>query len=297
MARGRELFLEGEEALLLDTEFDPQLLRPYKLVLSLRDAGNPAAARDALRKAIAGDPDNPELHHELGHALQELGDYEAAIASFRARLRLEAAVAEGHSDLGWVLYRTGDFEGAEAELLRALELDPGYYRASAALARVEWVHGDLEAALAHGRAAAVDNPSPSAYQRATLALILLCCEREELRDVEEALWQTGRLIELEPEDGEYLGLHGFALYRAGQLEACVDAITRAFPMRDGDDVLNKLVLAMALHDLGKEAEARRWYDEAAGQLDADADPAHYEVRLRGEVEALLGIQNEKERSR
>lgn len=60
----------------------------------------------------------------LAVALQERGDTEAAIAEYRAALRLLPGFAEAHSNLGTVLASKGDHPGALAEYQEALRLDP-----------------------------------------------------------------------------------------------------------------------------------------------------------------------------
>ncbi len=89
------------------------------------DAGQYAAARDALQQAIVADPDNAEAHFLLGLALFNLGEYPTARESFLKALELEPARAPAvHHNLGVLAYQTGEMETAVQEFKSALEADP-----------------------------------------------------------------------------------------------------------------------------------------------------------------------------
>ena len=134
------------------------------------DAGDHAAARDALRAALALDPDAAAVHANLAFALAAGGDVDAAETHYRraialaphalqtylnlgamltARHRADAALAVYDavpaflpvspallSNRGMALAATGREDDAEACYRRALALDPDYRKAAFNLAYV-----------------------------------------------------------------------------------------------------------------------------------------------------------------
>ncbi len=89
------------------------------------DAEQYAAARDALEKLIATDPQNAEAHFMLGLTYFNLGEYPKAQASFSQAMTLEPERAAAvHHNLGVLAYQTGEMETAVAEFKAALEADP-----------------------------------------------------------------------------------------------------------------------------------------------------------------------------
>ncbi len=89
------------------------------------DAGQYAAARDALEKLVAAEPGNAEAHFMLGLTYFNLADYSKARASFSQAMALEPQRAAAvHHNLGVLAYQTGEMETAVTEFKAALEADP-----------------------------------------------------------------------------------------------------------------------------------------------------------------------------
>jgi len=128
----------------------PAHSRAYKLLGSALFAlGRPAAARDALRRALSLDPRYADAHSDLGCALCALGDAAGAAAAFSAALRASSSSQEdgGESEssdgkeedtgphrealfnLANLRRQTGDFAAAVCGYDRVLALDPGHWRA------------------------------------------------------------------------------------------------------------------------------------------------------------------------
>jgi lipoprotein NlpI len=144
------------------------------------DAGDYAAAQDALRAALALDPDAAAVHANLAFALAAAGDVDGAETHYRraialaphtlqtylnlgamltARHRADAALAVYAdalafapaapallSNRGMALAVSGREDDAEACYRRALEIDPGYRKAAFNLAYVllrqgRWAEG------------------------------------------------------------------------------------------------------------------------------------------------------------
>lgn len=97
----------------------------YMRGVALDQAGDwPAAQRD-LNKALALDPDEPEVLNYLGYSLVDRGEQLAA-----AKVMIEKAIA-GKPDsgalvdsLGWAYYRMGQYGKAVEQLEHAAELEP-----------------------------------------------------------------------------------------------------------------------------------------------------------------------------
>jgi len=89
------------------------------------DAGQYTAARDALEKLVAVEPENAEAHFMLGLTYFNLGDYAKARASFTQAMTLEPQRAAAvHHNLGVLAYQTGEMETAVTEFKAALAADP-----------------------------------------------------------------------------------------------------------------------------------------------------------------------------
>ncbi|OLD63243.1 MAG: hypothetical protein AUI47_09785 [Acidobacteria bacterium 13_1_40CM_2_68_5] len=102
---------------------DPDLLDG--LGLSLLDAGDAGAAREALGRAVAGRPEHPVYRYHLARALEQSNNLPEAAAQYRDAIRLAPGVPIPYRGLGFLLERMGDHGGALAALERAADLDPG----------------------------------------------------------------------------------------------------------------------------------------------------------------------------
>jgi len=110
---------EVELASLLDP-FSPAPL-VFEAYLELRQ-GRTEAAVGAFREAIDRDPHNSENRVALGDLQrQQLGDPEAAAASYREALKYSPYSVSAISRLGYALLNAGDLEGAKAQYERLRE--------------------------------------------------------------------------------------------------------------------------------------------------------------------------------
>ena len=80
------------------------------------------AAIAEYRAALRIQPDLAAAHANLGIALQAKGDLDEAIAEYRTVIRLCLDYAAAHTNLGIVLKAKGDLDGAIAEYRTALRL-------------------------------------------------------------------------------------------------------------------------------------------------------------------------------
>ena len=92
---------------------------------------------EQYQERIAFDPNNTEIHYQLGHAHLTLGRYEQGASHLKDAVRLSKKHALAHRDLGWALYELKEYTEAEPWLLKALEMKP---RDRATLSTLSAVH-------------------------------------------------------------------------------------------------------------------------------------------------------------
>lgn len=176
--------------------------------------------------SVAKSPGKPRVHVNLGHALAERGELEAAIREYRLALSL-----------------VGDAPRNEALILRNL---------SAALAaQGRW--DEAETALWRG----VERDPVNADVLTNLAIALA-----HKGDLEGAEAWAGRALALRPDDGQALHLLGTVRLRRGDAPGALDPLERAV-RADPEDGLRRFNLAVAQERLGHLAEAcASWRDVA-----------------------------------
>ncbi|MFA7241477.1 MAG: tetratricopeptide repeat protein, partial [Sulfuricellaceae bacterium] len=132
-ALGVSLQVQGKDALpalqkaagLLRDDADAH----YNLGNALQDAGQFDAAAASYRRALALKPDDADTHSNLGAALQALGQPADAVESYAKALEISPDDAATHNNLGAALQTLGQFDGALASYRRALEIKPDFAEA------------------------------------------------------------------------------------------------------------------------------------------------------------------------
>jgi len=124
-----------------------------------------------------------------------------------------------------------------------------------------------------------------------LAWLLATCRDRKLRDPSRALQTTKQAVELAPKEGNYWNTLGVAHYRASDWKAATAALTKSDELLKGDKLsFNAFFLAMAQWQLGNQAEARKWYDQAVGWMEKNQPQDEELRRFRGEAAELLKIE-------
>lgn len=91
--------------------------------LELLGSGDPAAAAQSFRSAIAADPENFEAHHGLIRALRDAGRLEQSIGAALALTALTPNDPLAHTALSISLQQTGHIPEAEAAAAKARILE------------------------------------------------------------------------------------------------------------------------------------------------------------------------------
>lgn len=169
-----------------------------------------------LGDLIVDATDEIRAHIELGAALLERGDYDAAIRELRLALEKRRDHARALLLLGVALgkrQQPGDLDEARRSLRQALVAREGYAEAFVALGDLERRAGDPDAAAESYRAALPllgDAHERAAVERALGATYLL------LGQLDKAVRELRKAVSAMPEDAAAQGLLGQALVQSAQ---------------------------------------------------------------------------------
>ncbi len=250
----------------------------------LRRQGNREAALACYRQALAGAPDDPELLHELGGTLLELGRAAEAVVCFERALRIRPdltatrlALAEALHALGNIRFLSRKFDDARECYRATIGLNPDHAQAHYNLGVTYMHQGRSDAAIRCYREALRLYPD-HAEARNNLGILLQAAGR-----LEEAAEEYRHALELNPaySDAEYnLGTVLRRMDRPEEAEGAYRRVIHRSPSHA--DARNNL--ANALMDLGRPREARAVYEEVL-----KLRPEHRDARWNlGIAELLLG---------
>jgi tetratricopeptide (TPR) repeat protein len=99
-----------------------------------------------------------------------------------------------------------------------------------------------------------------------------------------------KAVELEPKQGISWNTLGVALYRAGDWKAAIEALNKSMELRNGGDSSDWFFLALAHWQLGKQEEARKWYEKAVEWMEKNQPEDQELRRFRNEAEDALGMK-------
>jgi tetratricopeptide (TPR) repeat protein len=113
-----------ERSALEAAESRQELTRLVQKAVQARTAGHQEEAIADLRRATQLDPENPDLHRELGITFLLLKDWERARVEYLEAIRHDPSEAESHNGLGYALEKLGAIEAASKEFHIAMQLEP-----------------------------------------------------------------------------------------------------------------------------------------------------------------------------
>ena len=168
------------------------------------DLGTAIAINGNLDRAIAEyvealrlDPANDNAHVGLGVTFGLKRDHDAEIAEYREALRLNPSNEAAHDNLGAALADKGDLDEAIGEFFEAVRLNPKNGLAHVSLGMALGRKGDSVWEIAEYREALRLNPNnPTAHSCLGLAL-------ELTGDARGALQEYRAAYELDPQDADY----------------------------------------------------------------------------------------------
>ena len=131
----------------------------------LRSAGEPREAAATFERALALGPPTPELYNNLGLALKDDAQFDAALVAFNRALALKPDYTNGYFNRGNLFSDSGRFEEAIASYRRAVELNPAD---AGAYCRMGVAYGDMgqvdEALAAFDHTLAIDPGNAEAHR-------------------------------------------------------------------------------------------------------------------------------------
>ena len=281
-------------------------------------------AATELRIYVGFEPGDADAHTTLAAVLTHLNQPEGAVAAYRRAAEIEPGVSVRHLALGLCLHKLLRYGEAAAEYRKAIELDPKARLAYGVLGDVLHLqHQDDEAVLAYRQAIELDPQqgpphhglgtvllsqrkfaeaiaalelgvrlSPQNARAASdLALLLVQCPDETLRNGVRAEELARLALALEPNSSRHRSVLGAAQYRAGSFQDALDTLRRAADLEPDGNGFDSFIAAMAHWQLGDAAAARSSYEFAVQWVTSAQANSDALRRARVEAARLLRIEN------
>jgi len=226
---------------------------------------------------------NAVAHLNLGVALTERGEIEAAIAHYHQAVRINPQSAEMHQNLGAVLLMQDKHEDAIAYFRQALRINPQSASAHNNLGLALVAQGKTEEALAHyEQALRIDPEFAQTHNNLGLALVVQ-------GKIEEAITHYEEALRINPELAKAHNNLGFALAQQGKSDDAIEQIHQALRLDPGyaDGHYN---LGLVLAGQGKQKKSIAHYEEAL-RIDPEHAAAHNNLGLalvaQGKIEEAI----------
>ncbi len=228
----------------------------YNLGEAMREKGETDAAMLRYQRSIELKPDFAEAHNNLGTALLEKGRVDEAMILYRRALELKPDDAQACNNLGNALIRKGETSQAVGFYQKALEIDPTYAAAHNNVGIAYFQTGRVDEAVLHYRKALRLKPGyVEAHKNLGNALF-------EKGQTNEATAHYRTALELNPDFAEVHYDLGTASLKAGQLDAAKTQLERALELKpDYAEAHNNLGTTLLEKGLAREAAAH--YEQAA----------------------------------
>jgi tetratricopeptide (TPR) repeat protein/serine/threonine protein kinase len=253
------------------------------LGLALRDKGQLDAAISCFKTASELDSKNAAAQFNLGIALADKGQLDAAIARYKTAIELDPKNAKAHTHLGNALYGNTQLDAAIASYKQAIELDPNEAKPHNNLGNALYGKGQVAAAIAsYKRAIELDPNEAKAHNNLGNAL-------HGKGEVDAAIACYKRAIELDPNNPRVHYNLGKALYGKGQVDAAIISYKRATEL-DPKNATAHHNLGLALYGKGQVDAAIISYKTAI-ELDPVQATAHYNLGKalygKGQLDAAI----------
>ncbi len=220
-----------------------------------------ALATRQFERALSHNPDYPDAHAHLGHALDQMGRLVEASPHLHQAVALAPDSAMAHVFLGLHYDRMGDFAAARAEYETAYDLDPTNPATCVEIGQT-WVaeRRYVAADIWLREAISLEPDDPVLWE--ILARFYL---DHNISTEEQGVEATEKLIELSPDDARAHDLRGWAAFQAGDYGTAEDNLRRAISLDP--------MLASAHYHLGRlravQGEHQAAREEFSRALDLD----------------------------
>ncbi len=191
------------------------------LGMALREKGDLEAALEHLRRVAAGDPDNAGVHYELGQTLRQSGDLAGAVAAFEKALEIDPELREGYYGLGQAL-KQQSASLAQAAASRPKSPADDLFTARAGIRRAR--RARAPPASSSPRRIRLDENHAEAHN-------LLGFMLGQQGDLPSALGHLERAIALRPESAEAHYNLGVALWYSGAKDRAVTELRESVTAR------------------------------------------------------------------
>lgn len=216
----------------------------------------------ALESASRALPDDAQVHHLLGQALEEHGLLERAAESLARATALCPSFADAHNDLGRVLLELGRTNAAITSCQRALQIQPQFAAAVGNLANAERARGALAPAIeGYRRVIALEPGLAAAHRNLGSALI-------EAGEPEEGIDALRRAAELRPNWAVAVTQLARTLTALGRAAEALPYYERLLEHERRAETLNDYATLLA--ELGRFEAAARCYHDALALAPRDA---------------------------
>jgi len=205
------------------------------------------AAADICHLIIEKVPDHAETFNNRGCALQQLEQYDEALASYNKAIAIKSNYAEAYNNKGLTLQQLKRYEDALENFRKALAFKPdyvaAYYNQSAVLRSLRRYE---EALASCDKAMTFKSDHIANYNRA-IAL-------QQLKRYDDALESYNKAIDLRPDYAEAYLNRGLTLYTLKKYGEALESYDKAIAIRPN--------YAEAYNNRGRTMQQLRRYDDA-----------------------------------
>jgi tetratricopeptide (TPR) repeat protein len=126
-----------------------------------------------------------------------------------------------------------------------------------------------------------------------LAWFLATVPDSTLRDAARAVELMREVVSPATSDPAHWNTFGVVLCMAGKWQESLDALRKSMDLRGGGDAYDWYFLAIDEKRLGRDAEARAWFDKAVAWTEANRPKDEELARFRREAGVTLGIDADR----
>ncbi|MGO9614405.1 MAG: tetratricopeptide repeat protein [Dissulfurispiraceae bacterium] len=219
------------------------------LGLALAEKGQVDAAIQEYQEGLRINPNVADLRNNLGIALAEKGDLAGAMQEYREALQISPNYTDAHNNLGLALAGERDLDAAIQEYREALRTSPNDMEAHNNLGLALAGKGDLDAAIREYREALQISPDfAAAHNDLGVALA-------SKGDLDSAIQEFQEVLRIDPNDMKAHNNLGLVLASKGDLDAAIQEYQEALRISPNEtNVRNNLEDALAQKRLQDRAK-------------------------------------------